>query len=170
MNKKKASTFTCLLILLLSAWTLILVNAMVSLSHNISFAASNERKFNESDFMIKDYGIGNDGNPFIIVEGTAGGTIAQKENTALMYIFVTDNGTYGVMSDWSYTKWHSHGITLDENNCMISLNNKGGAEVDDLVRLTKTYATKVDKVMTAEYTIINSDASICPTKIFDSAP
>ena len=168
MNKGKASTFTCLLILLLSAWTLILVNAMVS--HNISFAASNERKFNESDFMIKDFGIGSDGNPFLIVEGTAGGTIAQKENTALMYIFVTDNGTYGAMSDWSYTKWHSYGITLDENNCMITLNNKGGAEVDDVIRLTKTNATKVDKVMTAEYSINDSDVSICPTKIFDSAP
>ena len=168
MNKGKASTFTCLLIFLSSAWTLILVNAMVS--HNISFAGSNEGKFNESDFMIKDFGIGSDGNPFLIVEGTAGGTIAQKENTALMYIFVTDNGTYGAMSDWSYTKWHSYGITLDENNCMITLNNKGGAEVDDVIRLTKTNATKVDKVMTAEYSINDSDVSICPTKIFDSAP
>ena len=129
-----------------------------------------EIKFNESDFIIKDFGIGADGNPFLTVEGTAGGTIAQEENMAYLYVFVTNNGTYGVMSDSGYTKWHSHGMTLDENNCIVSSNNKGDVDVEDIIKLTKTNATKVDKVLTAKFALSTSDASICPTKIFDSAP
>lgn len=47
---------------------------------------------------------------------------------------------------------------------------KGGAEVSNIVKVTKTNASEVDKVMTAEYTINDWDGSICPTRIFDSAP
>ena len=38
--------------------------------------------------MIKDFGIGNDGNPFLTVEGKAGGTIPDKEDTGYAYVFV----------------------------------------------------------------------------------
>jgi len=50
------------------------------------------------------------------------------------------------------------------------MNMKGGqgAYVGDDVRVTRTAATKVDKVMTAEFIIDNN--SICANKIFDSAP
>jgi hypothetical protein len=137
--------------------------------HYWIFAANGKGRVNEKDFMIKDFGIGDDGNPFIVVEGTAGGTIAKTKNTALLYVFDTDNGTYGVMSDWSYTRWHSHGMTLDENNCIVSLNGKGGAKINEMVELTRTNATKVNKVMTAEYTVNDSEGTICPSKIFDSA-
>jgi hypothetical protein len=141
---------------------------VVSNSLLVSFGS--ESKFNEDDFIIKDFGIGYDGYPFLIVEGTAGRSITQEEDVALLYIFVTDNGTYGVMSDWAYTKWHSHGITLDNSNCIISMNNKGDVDVNGMIKLTNTNATKVDKVMTAEFAINDVDASICLTKIFDSAP
>jgi len=69
-----------------------------------------------------------------------------------------------------YTKWHTHELTLDEKNCVQSMNMKGGqgAYVGDDVRVTRTAATKVDKVMTAEFIIDNN--SICANKIFDSAP
>jgi len=43
-----------------------------------------------------------------------------------------------------------------------------GAYVGDDVMVTRTSATKVDKVMTAEFIIDNN--SICASKIFDSAP
>jgi hypothetical protein len=69
-----------------------------------------------------------------------------------------------------YPQWHTHGLTLDQNNCVQSMNMKGGAEVGNMVKVTKIDATKVDKVMTAEFTINDSDGSICATKIFDSAP
>ena len=100
----------------------------------------------------------------------AGGTIPQKDNVGYAYVFVTDNGTYAVSSDWMYPQWHTHGLTLDQNNCVQSMNMKGGAEVGNMVKVTKIDATKVDKVMTAEFTINDSDGSICATKIFDSAP
>jgi hypothetical protein len=44
-------------------------------------AATGDIKFSKSDFMIKDFGVDNDGNPFLIVEGNAGATVPQKENT-----------------------------------------------------------------------------------------
>jgi hypothetical protein len=47
---------------------------------------------------------------------------------------------------------------------------KGGAEVGDMVKVTKTDATKVDKVITEEFIVNNLDGSICPAVIFDSAP
>jgi hypothetical protein len=135
-------------------------------------AAREEDKFNKADFMIKDYGMDKDGNPFLNVEGKAGGTVPQKENTGYAYVFVTDNGTYGVTSDWMYTKWHTHKLVLNEKNCVESMDmNSGiGADVKDVVKLTNTNATNLDKVMTGEFTINNHDGSICATKVFDSAP
>lgn len=56
-------------------------------------------------------------------------------------------------------------------NCVESLNmNAGaGAEVNDTGKITKTNATKLDKVKTAEFTISNQDGSMCATKILDFA-
>ena len=169
MNKDKVSIVTCLLIFVVAVGGLVFVNnAHVN---KIAFAVAKKSKFNEDDFMIKDFGIADDGNPFLAVEGTAGGSIPQKENVGYAYVFVTDNGTYAVSSDWMYAQWHTHGLTLDQNNCVQSMDMKGGgAEVGNMVKVTKTDATKVDKVMTAEFTINDSDGSICATKIFDSAP
>jgi hypothetical protein len=134
-------------------------------------AAAAKVIFNKDDFMIKDFGIGDDGNPYLTVEGKAGRTIPEKNDTGHAYVFVTDNGTYAVSSDWMYTIWHTHELTLDEKNCVESMNmNVGGANVSDVVKLTQTNATKLDKVMTTEFTINNLDGSICATKIFDSAP
>jgi hypothetical protein len=47
---------------------------------------------------------------------------------------------------------------------------KGGAEVSNMVKVTRTNASEIDRVMTAEFTINDNDGSICPTRIFDSAP
>ena len=144
--------------------------AQISIVSNEAFASGNKGEFNGADFMIRNFGIGDDGNPFLTVEGKAGGTIPDKEDTGYAYVFVTDNGTYAVSSDWMYTKWHTHELTLDEKNCVESMNMNGrqGAYVGDDVKVTKTGATKVDKVMTAEFIIDNN--FICANKIFDSAP
>ncbi|RPI83496.1 MAG: hypothetical protein EHM34_05185 [Nitrosopumilales archaeon] len=142
---------------------------MVSNNHQIIFGG--ESKFNESDFIIKDFGIGNDGNPFLAVEGTAGGTIPQKENSGYAYVFVISNGTFSVSSDWMYPQWHTHELTLDEKNCVTSMKmDGGGAEVEDVVKLTETNATDIQRVMTVEFTLSSQDGSFCVTKIFDSIP
>jgi len=137
---------------------------------NMVYAGSIKGKFDKADFIIKDFGIGDDGNPFLTVQGKAGETVPKEESLGYSYVFVTDNGTYAVSSDWMYPKWHTHGITLDENNCIGSMNMKDGAEVGDAVKVTKTSATKVDKVMTVQFRVNDKDGSICVDKLFDSAP
>ena len=164
----KPSTFTLVLVFITGIMALLFTNT--GIINHIAFAGQEESKFNKDDFIIKDFGIGDDGNPFLTVKGDAGRTIPQKEDTGYAYVFLTDNGIYAVTSDWMYPKWHTHGITLDENNCIGSIDMKGGAEVGNLVKVTKTNATKVDKVMTAEFTINNHDGSICASKVFDSVP
>ena len=149
---------------------LIVVTALSSFMFLFTFrtndsimAATGDIKFSKSDFMIKDFGIDSDGNPFLTVEGKAGASIPEKENTGYAYVFVTNNGTFSVSSDWMYTKWHTHELKLDEKNCVESMNmNAGtGADINDSVKVTKTNATKLDKVMTAEFTISNIDGSVC---------
>jgi hypothetical protein len=68
-----------------------------------------------------------------------------------------------------YPQWHTDELTFDKNNCIV-LKYNGDAEVGDLIKVTKISAINVEKVMTAEFTLSDSDASICATKIFDSAP
>ena len=59
-----------------------------SIVNNIARAAMSQTKFNKDDFMIKDFGVGNNGNPFLTVEGKTGGTIPHKEDTRYVYVFV----------------------------------------------------------------------------------
>lgn len=168
MNNTKISTITYVLIFVVAIGSLVLVSNFHV--YKAVFAGTKKTKFNGADFMIKNFGIDKDGFPFINVEGTPGGTIPQKENTGYAYIFVTNNGTFAVSSDWMYPQWHTHEITLDENDCVKSMKmNSGGTEVEDVIKLTETNATNVKKVMTAEFALGESDGSICATKIFDSA-
>jgi hypothetical protein len=159
-------TFFLIVVTVLSGFFLVTFKANDSI-----MAATDDIKFSKNDFIIKDFGIDNDGNPFLTVEGNAGATVPQKENTGYAYVFVTDNGTFSVSSDWMYTKWHTHVLKLDEKNCVESMdmNTSVGADVSDMVKVTEANATKIDKVMTVEFTVNNNDGSLCATKIFDSA-
>jgi hypothetical protein len=136
-----------------------------------------QTNFNEADFKIKDFGIIN-GNPWIIVEGKAGGSTPQNESLIYAYTFVTDNGTFAVMSHLyedtdeveNDTQWHTHRVTLDDKNCVAQINDNGDTEVSDLVKVTNIISRNVSNVFTAELTLNNADSSICVTKVFDSAP
>ena len=131
----------------------------------------------EADFKIKDFGV-KDGNLWLSVEGKAGGSTPENASQIYAYAFVTDNGTYAVASHGvedsteveNDTKWHSHGVTLDEKNCVSEINEDGTAEVTDMIKVTNVTATKVDKAMTAQLGINNADASVCVEKVFDSSP
>jgi hypothetical protein len=46
----------------------------------------------------------------------------------------------------------------------------GGAEVEDVVKLTATNATDIQIVMTVEFILSSQDGSFCVTKIFYSLP
>jgi hypothetical protein len=132
---------------------------------------------NEADFKIKEFGI-KDGKPWLSVEGKAGGSTPQNASQIYGYAFVTDKGIFAVVSHGTEdssevandTQWHSHGVTLDDKNCVSKLNEDGDAEVTDTVSVANTNATKVDKVMTAQLGINNADASVCVEKVFDSKP
>jgi len=160
--------------------TKISIAAILAISAILIFGTNNifaQSKYNEADFKIKDFGI-KDGNPWLTVEGKAGGSTPQNASLIYAYAFVTDNGTYAVTSHGvedspeveNDTQWHTHGVTLDEKNCVAKINDDGNAEVNDMVKVTNITATKVDKVMTAELTINNKDASVCVSKLIDSAP
>lgn len=136
-----------------------------------------QNNLNEADFKIKDFGIIN-GNPWVIVEGKAGGSIPQNASLIYAYTFVTDNGTFAVMSHLyedtdeveNDTQWHTHRVTLDDKNCVTEINDNGDTQVNNLVKVTNVIVTNVSKVFTTELTLNNADSSICVTKVFDSAP
>ena len=136
-----------------------------------------QNQVNEADFKIKEFGV-KDGKPWLSVEGKVGASTPQNASQIYAYAFVTDKGIFGVTSHGvedseevtNDTQWHSHGVTLDENNCVSKLNEDGDAEVTDTVSVANTNATKVDKVMTALLGINNSDAKVCVEKVFDSKP
>ena len=128
--------------------------------------------------MIKDFGIIN-GNPWLIVKGKAGGSTPQNASLVYAYDFVTDNGTYVVMSH-AYedtdevendTQWPTHRLTLDNKNCIVNINDNGDTEVNnDLVKVTNVITRNVSKVFTAELELNNATSSTCVTKVFDPAP
>jgi hypothetical protein len=154
--------------------TLIAISTILIVGTNSALAQSS---LNEADFKIKDFGI-KDGKPWLSVEGKSGASTPQNASQIYAYAFVTDKGIFAVASHGTEdssevandTQWHSHGVTLDDKNCVSKLNEDGDAEVNDTVGVANTNATKVDKVMTAQLGINNADAKVCVEKIFDSKP
>lgn len=134
-----------------------------------------QNQLNEADFKIKDFGV-EDGKPWITVEGTAGASKPENASQIYAYAFVTDKGVFAVTSHGvedsteveNDTQWHTHGVTLNEKNCVTDLNDDGTAAVADRVEIGNITATKVDTVMTALLGINNADASVCVEKVFDS--
>jgi len=133
----------------------------------------------DADFQIKKFGIDQNGDPFLTVEGTAGGTKPTQTGDIFAYVFFTDDGIYAVTShpgieDSSEVKddanWHAHKVKLDNNNCVTSLKEKG----DALLHGNKVsvenidQATKVDKVLTAK--LVAENNNVCVKKVFDSKP
>ncbi|MGI8719375.1 MAG: hypothetical protein ACR2KF_02515 [Nitrososphaeraceae archaeon] len=165
LNSKKTLPLTA---------TLIAISAILIAGTNSVLAQSS---LNEADFKVKDFGI-KDGKPWLSVEGKAGASTPQNASQIYAYAFVTDKGIFAVTSHGTEdssevandTQWHSHGVTLDNKNCVTKLNEDGDAEVNDMIGVANTNATKLDKVMTAQLGINNADAKVCVEKVFDSKP
>ena len=86
-------------------------------------------------------------------------------------MIVTNNGAFSVSSDWMYPQLHTHELTLNGMNCVTSMKmDGGGAEVEDVVKLTETNAPDIQRVMTVEFTLSSQDGSFCVPKIFNSIP
>jgi hypothetical protein len=86
LNEDNVTAIGCLLVIAVVIASLLFVNT--SILNNVARAAKSQTKFNKDDFTIKDFGIGDDGNPFLTVQGKAGGTIPDKEDTGYAYVFV----------------------------------------------------------------------------------
>jgi len=165
LNSKKTLPLTA---------TLIAISAILIAGANSALA---QNSLNEADFKIKDFGI-KDGKPWLSVEGKAGASKPQNASQIFAYVFVTDKGIFAVTSHGTEdssevandTQWHSHGVVLSDKNCVTKLNEDGDGEVNDMVGVANTNATKVDKVMTALLGINNADAKVCVEKVFDSKP
>ena len=163
--------------------TLPLTAAFIAISA-ILLAGTNsvlaQNQLNEADFKIKEFGV-KDGKPWLTVEGKAGASTPENASQIYAYAFVTDKGTFAVVSHGvevpddsaevaNDTEWHAHGVTLNEKNCVTDLNDDGSAAVTDTVEVGNVTATKVDTVMTALLGLNNADASVCVEKVFDSSP
>jgi hypothetical protein len=132
------------------------------------------------NFDIKGAGINDDGNPYIKVYGTAGGTESNTAGTIYAYVLVTDDGIYAVTSHGGVedssevgddTAYHAHRVTLDENNCVLTLEETGDAVLSNkMVIVTGTDATTVNAALTVQ---LNAGAGSClstiaVTALFDS--
>ena len=159
----------------------LLVTTGLIIGTSNAFAASggdsSNHGFNIKDFKITTFGIQNH-NPFLKVEGTAGGTKPSNHNTIYGYVFKTDKGIFAVVSHFGKDSseqsgpndldYHAHKITLDKSNCVSSLKETGTADLNgNTVKVLDTGANKVNSVLTAKLTVENNH-HICVDKVFDS--
>ncbi|HEX5920711.1 MAG TPA: hypothetical protein VFY55_02925 [Nitrososphaeraceae archaeon] len=127
-------------------------------------------------FKIQTFGIDDDGNPFLTVNGQAGGKTPDKTGDIFAYVFFTDDGIYAVTSHPGVEDskeveddedWHAHKVKLDSNNCVTSLKEQGDALLDgDKVSVENTKATEVTKVLTA--LLVAEGDEVCVEEVFDS--
>ena len=116
-----------------------------------AFAASgiHDKKGDTSNpnFDIRRAGFDHNGNPFLTVQGTAGGTTSGEGcSPAYAYVFAYDNGdhfavaSHDCFSDSNEgnggSDWHAHGITVTTNvgntghfACLTGANEDGDASV-----------------------------------------
>jgi hypothetical protein len=129
------------------------------------------------DFTIETFGIDDDGNPFITVKGTAGGTVPDETGDIYAYVFFTDDGIYAVTSHPGIEdsdevgddeEWHAHKIKLNDKNCITDLKEDGNAALDgNTVTVEDTDASSVDKVLTAVLSA-EKKGGVCVAHVFDS--
>ncbi|MGH9974092.1 MAG: hypothetical protein ACRD93_09365 [Nitrososphaeraceae archaeon] len=132
------------------------------------------------DFKIDTFGIDDDGNPFLTVKGTAGGTTPDEAGHIFAYAFVTDKGTFAVTSHPGIedsdevdddTEWHAHKVQLSDAKppCVTDLTEQGKAVLDgNTVSVDNTPATEVTNVLTAD--LVAEGDNVCVDTVFDSKP
>lgn len=139
------------------------------------------------DLTIDEFGIDEDGNPFLTVEGTAGGTIPDEKDEGDIYahVFVTDKGVFVVAAHPGFADsneqppqeaWHGHGLELTEDQppCIVenSINDDGEAVVEGKTVTLDTSdldeedrPTEVESVLTAVLSA-ETKGGICVVKVF----
>ena len=136
------------------------------------------------DFDITQAGLNSLGNPFIKVDGQAGGTQSNDDSVAFAYIFTFTGGdSYAIASHEGFsdsvegngaTDWHAHQFTASDDTgsndaCIVTVNDNGQANFyPHKVVLQSTGETDLDFVATAVITPGSPTAS-CPALVDGSA-
>jgi len=111
----------------------------------------------------------------IVADGTVGQVIPKSPNKIAAYVAITDAGAFAVAAHFGIDdddatndhEWHSHGFTLDANNCIATINYVGAASVSgDTITVTGTGATTVSSAFFAFLKISPVDGSICVHRVF----
>ena len=170
-NKKTVSLMTTAGVIL--AMSSLFLTGSVFAPNTGAFAA----KVNEQDFELVDFGIDDDGNPFMTVEGKAGGTKSTDAEVIYAYVFVTNDGIYAVTSHGGEdseqvevdSKYHTHLIELDGDNCITHIEDAGNVKLkQDTVTLTETDASELDAVKAVKLTVNNGN--VCVDQVFSELP
>jgi len=157
--------------------TMILLAATVLVATLMMITVSNVNAGDDPNFQIKKFGIDQNDEPFLTVEGKAGGTTTDEPNKGFAYVLDTDAGIFAVAShnfeDSTEVKddvdWHAHKIKLDSDSCITSLKEKG----DALLRGDKVSVENIDQVSKVKgaltVSLEKADGKVCAT-VIDSKP
>lgn len=177
--KAMTKTKNMLLVLAFAALAVLVSNSIPAAPVSATTTTGNDpRDYTEDpNFDIRSSGIDDDGNPYLMVYGDAGGTTSDTEGTIYAYVFVTDAGIYAVTSHGGIEdstevdddeQYHAHLVTLDDDKCVTSIEEDGNAVLrNDRVTVTDTDATELNAVQTVELTVDGDN--ICVTDVFDTA-
>jgi hypothetical protein len=162
----------------------VLVTTLMMMTAPSIYAASPDLTIDDDNF-----GIDGDGNPFLTVKGTAGGTIPEETGDIYAYVFDTNDGMYAVTSHTGIedsdeveddADWHAHKVQLNDENCVTGLEEDGNAELDGkTVTVEDTDATELNGVLIAVLSAEKKgagdddtgedDTSICVVKVFSQS-
>lgn len=164
--------------------TAVLVTTLMMLTAPSIYAASPDLTIDDDNF-----GIDNDGNPFLTVKGTAGGTVPDETGDIYAYVFDTDDGIYAVTSHTGIedsdeveddADWHAHKVQLNDDSCVTDLQEDGNAVLDGkTVTVEDTDATEVNGVLIAVLSAEKKgagdddtgedDTAVCVVKVFSQS-
>ncbi len=129
--------------------------------------------FDINNFKIITFGVKNH-NPFVIVQGNAGGTRGDESGyNELGYIFYTNKGLFGAFSafpDQLYMSSHFTQKNIKGNACLDKSHTAGHVIINGhKLTISDIDINKVDKVLT-ELSFVDSDNGNCINTVYDIKP
>jgi hypothetical protein len=130
------------------------------------------------DFDITDFGINGDGDLFITVAGTAGGTTPNDLEDVYAYLWVTNVGIVAVTSHIAEDsgdvgddlEWHAHILSVSDG-CVTGETDAGVPVMDgDTITLSGTGATSVDGAASVQAVFNDDFTSLCVKRSLDPNP
>ena len=153
----------------------VLITTGLSTSYAMSSEPGGDVRNSNASYDIRNFGINDSGNPYVLLYGDAGATKPTTEGIIHAYMLFTDAGVFAVTSHTGIAdssiiddgEWHANKVVL-ENNCIVSITEDiGVANIGNKeVSVTGSDASIVFLAVTVEFTAADD---ICITNVFDSA-